>query len=146
MAERLTDLVISSRLTIPADEFRWKAVRSSGPGGQNVNKVNSRVVLEWPVTMSPSLPEPVRERFLAQFGTRVSSEGIIALASDEYRDQPRNLQACLDRLQSMIRAVLIPPKPRRETKPSRASQRRRVASKQARGQVKQGRKRPSGDE
>lgn len=146
MAERLTDLVISARLTIPAEEFRWKAVRSSGPGGQNVNKVNSRVILEWPVTTSPSLPEPVRERFLTQFGTRVSGEGILALASDEYRDQPRNLQACLDRLAAMIRSVLVPPKPRRETKPSRASQRRRVAAKQARGQIKQGRKRPSGDD
>lgn len=146
MAERLTDLIISGRLTIPAEELRWKAVRSSGPGGQNVNKVNSRVILEWTVTTSPSLPEPVRARFLEQFGTRVSGEGILALGSDEYRDQPRNLQSCLDRLAEMIRSVLIPPKPRRATKPSRASQRRRVEGKLARGQTKQQRRRPGGDE
>lgn len=146
MSDRLPDLLISRAVTIPATEFRWYATRSSGPGGQNVNKVNSRVVLEWPVTVSPSISEPLRERFVAAFASRINQEGIFSVGCDEYRDQPRNLDACLERLREMLRSVLIPPKPRRPTKPSAGSHRRRLENKQQRSTTKQSRRRPAVDD
>lgn len=125
-------LRISPRLMIPRSEFVWTFSRSSGPGGQNVNKVNSKATLHWPVMQSSALPEGVRNRFVAAFGTRLTHEGVLVIASDEYRDQPRNIEACEQRLAAMIAGVEIPPKVRRPTKPSKGSQQRRIDDKKRR--------------
>jgi ribosome-associated protein len=127
-------------LKIPEAELRLSFARSSGPGGQNVNKVSSKAVLHFDVLTSPSLPPDVRERFLERFKTRVTNAGEIVIHSDEFRDQPRNIQACYDKLRAMVLSVLRPPKKRRATKPTRGSKVRRLKEKKARSQVKEGRR------
>jgi ribosome-associated protein len=136
------DLFISPRVTIPAEEFAWSFARGSGPGGQNVNKVNSKAVLRWSPGLSPSLPADVRQRFLTRFASRLTDDGELILSSDEHRDQPQNMRACVDKLREMIVAVLRPPKIRRPTKPTAGSQRRRLASKQQRAETKRRRQSP----
>ncbi|MFY7929287.1 MAG: alternative ribosome rescue aminoacyl-tRNA hydrolase ArfB, partial [Oligoflexus sp.] len=104
-----------------------------------VNKVNSKAVLDWNVTESPSLPDDVRQRFLSRFRSKISTDGRIVIASDESRQQEANLRACYSKLREMLLAVAEPPKIRRATKPTRASQERRLNEKKSRAQVKRGR-------
>ena len=138
-APLVEDLRIGPNLVIPERELRWAAVRSSGPGGQNVNKVNSKAVLRWVPAWNQSLPGGVRERFLARFGNKLTTEGELVLSCDEVRDQRRNQEGCLEKLREMLRAVARPPKVRRATKPTRGSQERRKDEKTRRGEVKKGR-------
>ena len=116
-------LQVNGRIRIPEDEFEFTYARSSGPGGQNVNKVNSKALLRWPVTVSPSLPEEVRGRFIQRYRSRLTEAGEILISSQRYRDQGRNVDDCLDKLREMILAVATRPKTRKATKPSRASRR-----------------------
>jgi len=129
-------LVVNSRIRIPPSEFEWTYVRSSGPGGQNVNKVNSKAVLRWNVVRSLSLPADVRERFLVRYRSRITTEGDFILSSQRYRDQGRNAADALEKLTALVAAVAVPGKKRRPTKPTRASVRRRVETKQARSRTK----------
>ena len=129
-------LEVNSRIRIPPSEFQWTYVRSSGPGGQNVNKVNSKAVLRWSVLHSPSLPADVRERFLARYRSRITVEGDFIVASQRYRDQGRNAADVLEKLTALVAAVAVPAKKRRPTKPTRGSVRRRVETKQARSRTK----------
>ena len=129
-------LEVNSRIRIPPSEFQWTYVRSSGPGGQNVNKVNSKAVLRWSVAHSPSLPADVRERFLARYRSRITVEGDFIVASQRYRDQGRNAADVLEKLTALVAAVAVPAKKRRPTKPTRGSVRRRVETKQARSRTK----------
>jgi len=123
-------LEVSPGLRVPRAEFTFTFARSSGAGGQNVNKVNSKAVLRWDLAASPGLPPGVRARFLARFGSRVTREGELVLASEEHRDQARNVEACLRKLVEMLRAVEHPPRPRKKTRPSAGQKRRRLADKQ----------------
>src|SRR5437870_4439496 len=123
------DLQITPNLKIPDAELRLSFARSSGPGGQNVNKVSSKAILHFAVLTSPSLPPDVRQRFLAAYSSRVTNAGEIVIHSEEFRDQPKNIQACHDKLRDMILAVLRPPKKRRPTKPTRGSKVRRLKAK-----------------
>ena len=134
-------LAINSRLRIALAELEFTFVRSSGPGGQNVNKVNSKAVMRWNVAASPSLSEAVRQRFRAKFGHRLTKEGELLLSSQRYRDQQRNLDDCLDRLRTMLLEVASPPKKRKPTKPSRASKERRLQEKRVTSEKKQRRQR-----
>lgn len=133
------DLYVSSRVTVPASELQMSFARSSGPGGQNVNKVESKAILRWNVRTTTSLPADVRERFLQKHGSRLTKEGDLLLASQEFRDQPKNIEACRQRLVGMIKSVLVAPKKRRATKPTKGSKVRRLNDKKSRSQVKQGR-------
>jgi ribosome-associated protein len=133
-------LIVNAAMTIPAVEFSVSYARSAGPGGQNVNKVNSKAILRWRVSESTSLPEGVKQRFLAHFGKRVTNDGEIVIASDEHREQPRNLTACFDRLRAMILSVAKPPTRRIKTRPSRGAVERRLESKQRNSQKKQDRR------
>ena len=132
-------LDVGGKLEIPLSEFDLHFARSSGPGGQNVNKVNSKVVLYWTVTASPSLPEAVRQRFLARYGHRLTADGVLVLGSDRFRDQKRNVDDCLDKLREMLLAVLTPPKPRKKTKPTKGSKERRLQGKRELKSKKQNR-------
>jgi ribosome-associated protein len=134
------DLDITPQLRIPEAELRLSFARSSGPGGQNVNKVSSKAVLHFDVLTSPSLPPDVRERFLTRYRSRITNAGEVVIHSDEFRDQPKNIQACYKKLREMIVAVLKPPKKRRATKPTRGSKVRRLKAKKVRSEVKQGRR------
>ena len=129
-------LDVDGRIQIPAAELAFTFARSSGPGGQNVNKVHSKAVLKWSPTRSASIPDAMRRRFLARYGSRLTKDGDLVLASDRFRDRPRNMEDCRRRLADMLRSVLNPPKPRRPTKPTRASKERRLAAKRQRSETK----------
>ena len=138
-------LVVNSRLKIPLREFKFTFARSSGPGGQNVNKLNTKAVLRWSVAQSPSLPETVRSRLLAKQRRRVTSEGDLLITSQRFRDAGRNVADCLEKLRRMIAEAAVTPKTRRPTKPTRASVLHRLDRKRRHAQKKRGR-RPGFDE
>ena len=115
-------------------------MRSQGAGGQNVNKVSSAAHLRFDVLAS-SLPDDVKQRLLALSDQRISGEGVVVIKAQTHRSLPRNQADALTRLQAMVDAVLLPELPRRATKPTRASKRRRLEGKARRGEVKAGRQR-----
>ena len=135
---------IPANLQIPDTELEWTYVRSSGPGGQNVNKVASKAVLRWNAVATTALPEDVKSRLLAQQAGRLTSEGDLLLTSQRYRDQERNRQDCLEKLSVLVLAASVVPKVRKKKKPTRASKERRLATKKHRSAVKKQR-RPSAD-
>ncbi len=138
-------LRINSRIIIPPSELRFSFVRSSGPGGQNVNKVNSKAQLRWSVVRSESLPEDVRSRLLARYARRISDRGDIVLASQRYRDQARNVGDCLTKLREMLAAVATPPKRRKKTQPPRSASESRLRDKRAKAEKKRRRAGPPDD-
>lgn len=122
-------LTVAPHLRIPLAEFQFTYVRSSGPGGQNVNKVNSKAVLRWNLAASPSVPEDVRQRFVEAYSSRLTGGGELVLSSDRFRDQRKNADDCLEKVRGLLAAVARPPKRRKKTKPSRSSKERRLESK-----------------
>ena len=133
-------LVVTRQLQIPLAEFEITFVRSSGPGGQNVNKVNSKAVLRWAVRSSHCLPDAVRERFLQKYGNRLTTEGELLVTSQRYRDAPRNSRDCLEKLRAMLLGVVQAPKRRRATRPTRGSVERRLQGKRRQSAAKQDRR------
>ncbi|MBI5759118.1 MAG: aminoacyl-tRNA hydrolase [Planctomycetales bacterium] len=139
-----TDWLIAGRIRVPLEEFEFSFARSGGPGGQNVNKVNSKAVLRWPVVASPSLSPEVRERFVKRFANRITTDGDLVMNSQEHRDQPSNVAECLEKLRQMLLAVATIPKPRRATKPTRGSKQRRRKDKQIQSRKKESRRGTAG--
>lgn len=137
--------IVTEQIQIPETEFSWTYVRSSGPGGQNVNKVASKAVLRWNLTASLSIPEPVKARFRGRHARRLTAEGDFLLTSQRYRDQERNRQDCLEKLAAFLREAIEPPKPRRPSKPTRGSKERRLTEKKRRSSVKANRKSTDND-
>jgi ribosome-associated protein len=133
-------LDIEGGIHVGEEELEFTFVRSSGPGGQNVNKVNSKAVLRWNPVASAALPAGVRERFLSRFGNRLTVDGDLVISSQRFRDQHRNQDDCLDKLRAMIGAVVRPPKRRKKTRPTRASIERRKQQKQETSHKKQTRR------
>lgn len=133
-------LVINDRLKIPLKEFRFTFARSSGPGGQNVNKLNTKALLRWAVMKSPSLAEPVRRRLLSKYRRRITSEGDLLLSSQRFRDAGRNVADCLEKLRLMLAEAAVVPRPRKPIKPTRASARRRLDLKRRQSQKKRQRR------
>ena len=129
-------LTINRRIQIPRSELKFTFVRSSGPGGQNVNKVNTKAVLRWAVAGSDSLGEDVRKRFLAKYARRINEEGELILTSQRTRDQSRNVADCLEKLRAMVTAVATAPKKRKATRPSRGAIERRLQEKRETSQRK----------
>lgn len=125
-------------------EVGFRYSRSSGPGGQNVNKVNSRVTLLFNVDASIIAPG-MKQRFRDRYANRISDAGEFQLSSDSYRDQTRNKEAVIERFSEMLEAVAKPPKRRKKSKPTRASKERRLTTKKVRSKTKSNR-RYSGDE
>ena len=124
-------------------EFELSFARSSGPGGQNVNKVNSKVILKWNILESTQIPQDVIRRFIDRF--KVSSDGVVTVASDKFRDQPRNIADCQSKVLAMIESVWNPPKKRIPTKPSRNQTQDRLTRKKNRAQIKKLRQRVDRD-
>jgi ribosome-associated protein len=135
-------LSVTPAIQIPDSEFEFTFARSSGPGGQNVNKVNSKAVLRWSPVASSSLPNDVRERFVSRYASRLTSAGELILTSQRSRDQNRNAEDCLDRLKEMLLSVTRKPITRRATKPTRGSHKRRLEGKRLQSGKKQNRRRP----
>ncbi len=122
-------LEVNSRIRIPLREFHFRFSRSSGAGGQNVNKVNTKATLRWGVAGSASLPGDVRERFCERFRRRITGEGELVVTSQRFRDQGRNVADCLEKLRGMLEEVARPPKKRAATKPTRGAKERRLKKK-----------------
>ena len=138
-------LVVNEQISVPLKEFQFTFSRSAGPGGQNVNKVNTKVTLRWVVEDSASLPSDVRQRFLGEFARRINKEGELLVKSQRFRDQGRNVADCLNKLRQMLLSVATRPKTRRPTRPSRASRQRRLKDKRKLSEKKQRRRRPQDD-
>lgn len=120
---------INSYICINESELKFYFIHSSGPGGQNVNKVATAVQLRFDVLHSPSLPEPVRTRLIKLAGRRMTKEGELVISSSRYRTQDANKEDALNKLVTLIREAAQPPRQRRATNPSRASVERRLQHK-----------------
>ena len=129
-------LVVDSRVTIPAEELQLTFARSSGPGGQNVNKVNSKAVLRWSIVTTSALSREVIDRFIRLFPTRVTKQGEVVIASDRSRDQAQNVANCREVLRDLLRAAIVQPRKRKITKPSRAAIERRLREKEHQSEKK----------
>jgi len=132
-------LIVTSTIQIPDVELRFSYARSSGPGGQNVNKVASKAILHWSTT-SENIPPAVRERLLELYPTRLTNTGDFVISSDRFRDQRQNADDCRERLKEMLQAACRPVKKRRATRPSQGSHRRRLEGKRQQSEKKQGRR------
>jgi ribosome-associated protein len=130
---------------IPESELAFQYSRSSGPGGQNVNKTATKATLHWDVRGSRLLPDDVRERFLRAYGSRVTRDGVVVIHSQRHRDQARNAAECVARLAEMLRAVARPRRPRKPTRPGRGAVERRLAEKRQHSRTKRERRARDGD-
>jgi len=139
-------LRVTSTLVIEESELEERFVRSSGPGGQNVNKVATAVQLSFNASSSPALDDGIRERLRQLAGRRMTADGVIVIDARRYRTQADNRQDARDRLVALLRAAVILPKRRRKTRPSAAVSERRLTSKKRRADVKKGRGRPAADD
>ncbi|WP_437184968.1 alternative ribosome rescue aminoacyl-tRNA hydrolase ArfB [Planctomicrobium sp. SH668] len=140
-AERPTLLIVTETLSVPTAELQFTYVRSSGPGGQNVNKVSSQVQLSWDLTLNESLPIEVMERLRESERGRLTKAGVLRMDCQRYRDREKNIQDCFERLRQIILQVAHPPKKRKKTRVSRGAIERRLKNKQLRAGVKQSRRR-----
>jgi ribosome-associated protein len=131
---------VTPSISLSEAELQEEFVRSSGAGGQNVNKVSTAVMLRFDVERSPSLPPDVRERLKKLAGSRLTNEGVLVIKAQEKRTQEGNRQDALERLAELIRRAAVVPKTRRATKPSRASQLRRLDAKKRQSETKQARR------
>jgi ribosome-associated protein len=138
-------IVVTPRIAIDERELEETFVRASGPGGQNVNKLSTAVQLRFDVRRSPSLPDDVRARLERLAGSRLTGEGVLIIIAQRHRTQERNREDARERLIDLIRRAAVPPTPRRPTKPTLASKRRRLDSKARRSRVKTLRGQPTGD-
>lgn len=136
---------VSPTIAIPDDEVSYDFIRSSGPGGQNVNKVATAVRLKFDVLHSTSISDEVRLRVLASARKRITEKGVLHIEARRYRTQERNRQDALDRFTELLRAAEHRPRPRRPTKPTASSRSRRLDEKRRRSNVKRARRSSADD-
>jgi ribosome-associated protein len=140
------DVVVNSEVTIPRSELTYRATRAGGPGGQHVNTSSTKVELAWDVSGSPSVTDEQRARIAEKLATRIAEDGVLRLTSAGSRSQHQNKEDVTERFGKMIAQALHKPKPRRKTKPSRASKEARLKSKKKRAETKSRRGPISADE
>ena len=128
------------QVTLPAADLAARAVRSSGPGGQNVNKVSSKVELRFDLARTAALPDEVKTRLAALARGRLDADGNIVLVSQLTRNQRDNLADARDKLAALVARALVPPRPRKKTRPTAASRGRRLDAKSRRGALKRARR------
>ena len=136
--ETVTGIFVNERLTIAEEDLQWSFARSSGPGGQNVNKVNSKATMRW-TPREGQLPRPAWLRFQQMAKRYLTADGQVVIQAQEHRDQTQNVEACRQRLATLLRTALVVPKRRIKTKPTRSSQRRRMDEKRRQGEKKRSR-------
>jgi ribosome-associated protein len=140
---KINFLEITFDFSIPISEIEFTYARSSGPGGQNVNKVNSKAILRWNLLTSSGLTEELRGRLMNKLSVKLNQEGDLLISSDIYRDQIRNREECLEKLKIALAAAAVKPKRRKKTKPSYSSTQRAKESKKRHSEKKRFRR---GDE
>jgi len=131
---------ITETLFIDEDEFQLDFIRSSGPGGQNVNKVATAVQLRFNVQKSASLSAEIRDRLMRIAGKKMTEDGILVIKARRFRSQDKNRKDAIDRLIELIRQATVKPKPRRKTRPSPATRERRLSAKKMRSEIKRRRR------
>jgi ribosome-associated protein len=136
---------ITDTLQIPDDELRFTFARSGGPGGQNVNKVSSKAIMHWDFAANTTVAADVKDRLRRHHGKRLTTEGLLVIQGQRFRDQAKNIEDCRAKLREMILEALTPPKVRRPTRPSRGSKLRRLDAKRRQAQRKAGRQTPAAD-
>lgn len=139
-------LVIDEHLRVPHAELNFSFSRSPGPGGQNVNKVNTKATLHWNYSVNATLPDPVKLRLAELVAKRTNEAGELVVSSSVHRTQRQNVQECLERVRHWVQAAATVPRVRKPTRPSRTAVARRLAEKQARSQTKAQRKPPKLDD
>ena len=139
-------LHVNSRIVIPAEDLSVETYRSSGPGGQHVNTTDSAVRVRFAVDATSALNYAVKQRLRAAHPSKLTVDGELLVTCSSERSQQRNLETARERLATFIRAALTPPKPRKKTRPSRASKERRLKAKKVRGDVKRGRGKVASDD
>jgi len=132
-------------IVIPASEFQWQFARSGGPGGQHVNRTSSKAALRFDVRGCRHLPDDVRQRLVTRERSRLTLDGALVITSQRHRDQGRNVAECVTKLRAILARALVPPTPRRRTKPPRAAATTRLETKRRRGLTKRLRGRPGGE-
>lgn len=137
---------VNAQIAIPRREIRFSFVRSSGPGGQNVNKVASKAVLRWQVVASQSVAEELKVRLVHRLGRRINDRGELVLASQRYRDQAKNIDDCLEKLRDLVSAAAAVPKKRKKTRQPKGAREARLQQKRRAGEKKQNRRRPGMDD
>ncbi len=136
----LDPLVVTANVTIPARDLSWLAVRASGPGGQNVNKVSTKVALTFDLAGTAALEPATKARLAEAFPSYVDGRGQLTVTSQATREQPRNLEDARSKLREMIARALVVPKKRKKTRPTKGSQRRRLEAKHHQGDKKRDRR------
>ena len=139
-------IAVNERIVIPEQDIIERAIRSSGPGGQNVNKVSTAIELRFFIWACAALPDAVKQRLAKKRDQRITESGEIIIQAQRFRSQEQNREDARQRLAALVRSVLELPKPRVATKPTRASQRRRLENKRAHGTLKQQRQTPGASE
>lgn len=127
---------ISPSIRIPWSELQFSYARSSGPGGQHVNKTNSKATLKWDISQTAAMPPTVKQRFEKHWGTRINKEGQLVISSEESREQRSNMESCLTKLKQMVTLSAKRPKIRVPTKPSHGSVKRTQEKKRQRSDRK----------
>jgi ribosome-associated protein len=140
------DIIVTNAIRVPLAELEFIYARSGGPGGQNVNKVNSKVQLRWNESASRALPPEVAHRFRTQNRKRITDEGVFLLVGQQFRDQPRNKADVIERFRELLVAASHAPKTRRPTRATRGSKLRRLDAKKRNASRKAGRRTPGMEE
>ncbi|MFQ5550444.1 MAG: alternative ribosome rescue aminoacyl-tRNA hydrolase ArfB [Gemmatimonadales bacterium] len=142
----MSRIQVTPEISIPLGEVSFRYSRSSGAGGQNVNKVATRVTLNWPVAASNAIPGTVFERLKVLAGRRINSDGVLQITSQRYRNQGRNVADCVEKLRARVAAAATEPRKRRKTAVPALSKQKRLADKKKQAEKKLRRRPPAGDE